>query len=233
MVSSSLFLSASGHRGWHRCSEADFIYDEVSESRETTTIDMMTPILFLDIDGVLLTGRAWLMPVNAEARRLLREGRQQLIEAAKMVRFDPLAVNLAVRLCEQAGAKLVIASNWRHTVGPAATKAKLVDQGIPEALFHPDYACPVLRRGPRGKATEIWRWLDSHRTTPMSERPEATLADPGGEEAWAVWHALQAEPGFPFAVLDDEGEVEGLPAAIPLMLKSALTWWATGQLWLP
>ncbi len=99
---------------------------------------MPDPVIFLYIDGVLLTGRAWDMPVNAAARELARRDPEA---AALASTFDPRAVRLLNLLVADTGAKLVISSTWRYTVGPDETLAKLVAQGVPAGSFHTEWCC--------------------------------------------------------------------------------------------
>jgi hypothetical protein len=123
----------------------------------------VTSVVFLDIDGVLLPGRAWRLPENADLAAALRDGRHTPGEAAARVAFDRGAVERLNRLCEETGARLVVHSNWRHTVGPDATRAKLVEQGVDERHFHADWWTPTFRsfRSPR-KYYDVVDWLDDH-----------------------------------------------------------------------
>ncbi|MDB5363899.1 MAG: hypothetical protein JWO51_5196 [Rhodospirillales bacterium] len=101
----------------------------------------MDQIVFLDIDGVLMPAKAWLLPANKPLLDGPRAGR------ALKARFDPTAVALLNRLIERTQAKLVICSDWRKTVGAAETLEKLVAEGIPRAAFHDDFSTPEIRSG--------------------------------------------------------------------------------------
>jgi hypothetical protein len=109
-------------------------------------------ILFLDFDGVLMNGRAWLLPEN---RACLGRIAPQTPEEAMALRFDPVAVALAARLVERAAGRIVLHTNWFSQLGPAAV-AHLVAQGIDPALMHPD--CSTCAEG-QDKAGCIARWL--------------------------------------------------------------------------
>jgi HAD domain in Swiss Army Knife RNA repair proteins len=125
------------------------------------------PILFLDIDGVLLSGRAWLLPANqnlhAKGTGLSRRQFTEMIGHDAV--FDPCAVALVARICEVTGAQIVVASSWRYTVGLEQTRAKLLEQGLPEVLFHEDWSCPMARFSSPVKYADITYWLEEHGVT--------------------------------------------------------------------
>ena len=125
---------------------------------------MTAPTLFLDIDGVLLSGRAWMLPSN----RLLKERaadlprRQALDLLGRDATFDACAVALVGQVCAATGARIVVSSSWRYTVGLDGTRSKLLDQGIPADLLHPDWACPMIRHGSPSKSVDVSNWLEEH-----------------------------------------------------------------------
>jgi hypothetical protein len=141
---------------------------------------MASPVIFLDIDGVLLTGRAWDMPVKAAARDLARRDPEA---AARASTFDPSAVQLLNDLVVDTWAKLVISSNWRYTVCPDETLTKLVAQGVPAGSFHAKSCCPV-NPFRREKWHDIREWLGDNRTTTM---PLVAPAYPWPEERYDGW----------------------------------------------
>jgi len=95
---------------------------------------MQQRIIFIDIDGVLLPTRMWAASANM---RVLTD-KVPLGDRAPMLRFDPGAVGLLVRLCKLTGAKLVLASNWRMTWqhGVKALRAKLTSEGLGPEFWH-------------------------------------------------------------------------------------------------
>ena len=114
-------------------------------------------VIFLDIDGVLFSSRAAILPANAGLAKLpIRERMQR-------VTFDPAAVELVNRLASRTGAKIVVHSDWRKTLGLEGTRAKLLDQGLDPGYLHDDWHTPVGRLA--DKAEEIESWLDHHRLT--------------------------------------------------------------------
>ena len=175
---------------------------------------MAPPVIFLDIDGVLLTGRAWEMPVNAAARELARRDPEA---AALAATFDPRAVRLLNGLVADTGAKLVIASHWRYSVGTTETLAKVIAQGVPAGRFHEEWCCPV-NPFRRDKWHDIRDWLGDNRTTPL---PLVAPAYPWPEEQQDGWEQEYAtamvrhraavdDLGFPFVAIDDEDDLPGL-----------------------
>ncbi|ONH84238.1 hypothetical protein APZ41_005345 [Roseomonas mucosa] len=121
-------------------------------------------VLFLDIDGVLLSGRAWLLPTNQRLQAMIRamSGRAATMRLVAEAVFDPVAVELVNRVADATGARIVVSSSWRYTVGPEATRGKLLEQGLLEKLMHPDWACAPTGPGSNDKPRDIARWLEDH-----------------------------------------------------------------------
>jgi hypothetical protein len=162
------------------------------------------PIVFLDIDGVLLTRRAFALPAN---EALYREAIGLDKEAAgahrrtipSRVSFDPTSVALLTRLCERSGAKIVIHSNWRRNVGSKETKNALVANGIPENLFHGDFACSFRRSSEKGH--DIIDWLLDHRTVFPERAPPTRTNNIIGKTRE---RKENDDRGFPYVIIDDE-----------------------------
>ena len=174
---------------------------------------MPAPVIFLDVDGVLMTGRAWAMPENAGA---CERARLDPKAAAMTARFDPAAMGLLNELVRDTGARLVISSSWRYTVGPDQTLAKLVEQGVSADSFHVEWCCP-LNRFRSDKLRDIRSWLDVNRLTPMPLAPSLPCNDPQ-REGWREqhdqamarhWQAVD-NVGFPFVTIDDYGDLPRL-----------------------
>jgi hypothetical protein len=176
---------------------------------------MSAPILFLDIDGVLLPARAWAQPANAEARRLMRQrGRDAMREAQELVAFDSLAVGLVNRLAAVTGARIVIASNWRYSFGVEGTRDKLLAQGLDAALLHEHHSCPRTSVMRWEKARDIDEWLQVHRMTPLPRRPRFVPFDrrtAAYKARWERWQAARDAHGVTFVTLDDD---PGLPSVV-------------------
>lgn len=121
----------------------------------------MERVIFLDIDGVLLPGSAWLAPDNDGPARLLAgaQSREELTAAAAAVRFDRVAVLLLNRLCWATGAQIVVSSDWRHSVD-VDLRQKLLAEGVEEQYLHHDLLCP--KKLTATKSQEIGLWLRSH-----------------------------------------------------------------------
>ena len=120
-------------------------------------------IIFLDVDGVLFPARAAVLPANAGL------GKLPLAERMERVTFDASAVELINRVASRTGAKIVVHSDWRKTLGLEGTRAKLLQQGLDPGYLHDDWHTPVGRLAE--KAEEIESWLDHHRLTPKPVWP--------------------------------------------------------------
>jgi hypothetical protein len=115
------------------------------------------PVVFLDIDGVLLSRSTWDLPANVSLLREESARQMSTWEFSDRATFDPVAVMLVNRLCHRTGGRIVMSTSWRASFGIPETRAKLVAEGIGDALFHADYACPLGR--PLDKARDIRDWL--------------------------------------------------------------------------
>lgn len=101
-------------------------------------------IIFLDIDGPMLPGRAYVLPENNKV----------------MPRsFDKIAVHSVLALLTRAPAKLVISSTWA-TMGRETFSEVLTENGIDPAFLHDDWMTP--RKMSSSRATEIKWWLEEH-----------------------------------------------------------------------
>lgn len=105
----------------------------------------MSKIIFLDIDGPMIPGRAYTMPGQTKG----------LVTA-----FDPAAVGLLNNLCQIKGWKIVIHSSWIRVWGGQHTLDHCIKQGLGKQYFHqPHPLCNEL---------EVWRynrvaqWLHEH-----------------------------------------------------------------------
>jgi hypothetical protein len=103
-------------------------------------------ILFLDIDGPLIPGRAYTMP-----------GQTKPI----VMKFDPCAVGLINNWCETRKWKLVIHSSWLRVFGAKETLANCVKEGIKAEHFHEDATCEENLE----RYTRVSKWLKDHPDT--------------------------------------------------------------------
>jgi hypothetical protein len=124
-------------------------------------------ILFLDIDGVVLPGRAYGIP--GQTKPIVKT-------------FDPCSVALLNSICEQGGYKIVIHSSWlRYWIpsdGEGGVKGHCIEEGVLAKHFHetePECSGQIHWRYDR-----VIEWLDRH--------PEVTefviLDDEPCEEGW-------------------------------------------------
>lgn len=137
-------------------------------------------IIFLDIDGVLLSGKALLMPQNMMAKKKLRESddaksrHTKVKEFAMSSQFDPCAIALVNRLAEVSGAKIVVQSNWRRNIGFDETKEKLIEQGILPTHFHEDWVC-MIRGFSSEKIHDMYEWMSQHNISINDKKDDYVL----------------------------------------------------------
>lgn len=92
----------------------------------------MSKILFLDIDGVLIPGRAYMLPGQTHD--------------PFVTLFDPCAVAMINEACRHQGRKIVIHSSWIRTKFAEffvneSVEGHLIRQGIDKNLIHEDSRC--------------------------------------------------------------------------------------------
>ncbi len=112
-------------------------------------------ILFLDIDGVFIPGRAYYMA--HQSKPIVTE-------------FDPCVVGMVNRIAETTGARFVIHSSWLRSSlqflsasfdGDTPTVHEwMIRQGLKERYFHEDHSCKYRFSGTRWDA--IYDWNESH-----------------------------------------------------------------------
>lgn len=103
----------------------------------------MNKILFLDIDGPMIPGRAYLLPNQPFIVQL----------------FDPVAVSLVNHLCEERDWKIVLHSTWIKLYGGQHTKDHCISQGIKAEHFHEDSFCDEAENW---RYTRVAKWLKDH-----------------------------------------------------------------------
>ena len=109
------------------------------------------PILFLDIDGVVLPGRAYTLP-------------NQTFDPFVTI-FDPCSVSLLNEACKSAGFKIVLHSSWIRTkfidiLPRGDVVAHCINQGIKAEYFHP--TDPYCNRDISYRYDRIKEWLNRH-----------------------------------------------------------------------
>lgn len=100
-------------------------------------------ILFLDIDGVLATGRS-----------IMARG----YDGQSNKGFDPIACELIQKICDKFGYTLVISSTWAN-LGKDKVKEVLLASEI-TAPIHDDWKTP--RKMSSSRLHEINMWIDDH-----------------------------------------------------------------------
>lgn len=175
-------------------------------------------IIFVDIDGVYLTGKSHLLDVNIKKRldifKDIDVNNRELLYKARLeyclsTEFDKMTIMLINRLAEKSGAKIVIHSNWRRSVGHEATKNKLIEQGIKESYFHKDYYCK--HRMTSEKIHDIIQWLDEHRISKRPKQPKHLFPSEKGydPEKQNKYYRDLENYGFDYVIIDDENICSG------------------------
>lgn len=85
----------------------------------------MTKVIFLDIDGPMIPGRARYI-----------EGQTKVLSI-----FDPCAVGFLNNFCQAKGWRIVISSSWVRVFGEEKTYEHCLNQGLKAQYFHPDKYC--------------------------------------------------------------------------------------------
>ena len=107
----------------------------------------MTPVVFLDMDGVLGAGRVWAQ--NASKRWTCPAGW-----------VDPAMVARLNRLVRRTGARVVVSSSWRKYLGADGVAAVLAACGFTGEVIG---TTPVIAGEPASwRGREIDRWLMAH-----------------------------------------------------------------------
>lgn len=112
----------------------------------------MNKIIFLDIDGPMIPGRAYFLPNQKKAEGL--EG-----FAGVVTEFDPCAVSILNQVCKERGWKIVIHSSWIRIAGGQTTLDHCVRQGILAENFHEDAICDEEENW---RYTRVAKWLKEH-----------------------------------------------------------------------
>jgi hypothetical protein len=166
----------------------------------------MMRIVFIDIDGVLLSAKAWCLSANAEARDMMLARKR--LEALSRMTFDACAVALLNRLCEKTAAQLVIHSNWRRTVGARIARETLIRVGVEERNFHSEFCCPLKLTST--KRHDVTAWLMRNRVAPEPKWPEGVPEDPWAprtkrqEKLLRAYNRQLDDHGIEFLVIDDD-----------------------------
>ncbi|WP_439598759.1 HAD domain-containing protein [Falsiroseomonas sp.] len=105
-----------------------------------------------------------MMPGNRALRARTRwyYGRGAAQEIGRDAFFEPSAIQLLAQIHYATGARFVVSSGWRYTVGLVETRAKLIQQGLDEDMLHEDWACPPMQHGEKTKFIDIENWLSNH-----------------------------------------------------------------------
>ncbi|MCW8887078.1 MAG: HAD domain-containing protein [Motiliproteus sp.] len=122
---------------------------------------MSNRVLFLDLDGVILPGRALHTAHNAPLVEAFRQG-TPLAEVGEQLQFAPDCLEHLRRIVERSNCKLVVISTWRKTFFGGDKRRciidVLVDKGLSRDWFHEHPVAPYKMTS--AKVHEILFWLD-------------------------------------------------------------------------
>lgn len=104
---------------------------------------MITKVIFLDIDGPMISGRAAYLPDQTYIHSV----------------FDPCATAMLLRLIENSGARIVISSTHGKK-GYDHIKQLFESNGVNPNLLHPDWVTP--KKLTSWRIHEISWWLQDH-----------------------------------------------------------------------
>ena len=113
---------------------------------------MQTPIVFLDIDGVLNSTR-WYAQLASDRPRDAATGESEILAGL----IDPACVACLNRLLEQTGASVVVSSSWRKTHALDEIAMMLSARGFRGQIIGATPSNETMSRG-----LEIAAWLTEH-----------------------------------------------------------------------
>lgn len=108
----------------------------------------MSRILFLDIDGVLLPGRAYMLPNQTNN--------------PYVTIFDPCAVSMLNSALAKQGRKIVVHSSWVKHWPKEPIFKHLISQGVAEEHFHEDWYCDPHFHW---RYDRVRDWMSRHKET--------------------------------------------------------------------
>lgn len=111
----------------------------------------MNKIIFLDIDGPMIPGRAYCLPKTKQ--------KYKGVLAGVMTEFDPIAVSMLNEICELRGWEIVLHSSWIRIVGGQVTYDHCIKQGLISQSFHEDAWCDETEHW---RYTRVAKWLSNH-----------------------------------------------------------------------
>ena len=122
--------------------------------REETNLNgSRMKILFLDIDGPMIPDRANLMDNHLKLKHPI------FTDLNCQAGFDPVAVGMINKVCNDRDYKIVLHSSWIRIMGGQFTKDHCISQGVRADHFHDDAWC---NENENWRYSRIVQWLVNH-----------------------------------------------------------------------
>jgi hypothetical protein len=142
-------------------------------------------IIFLDVDGVICTGR---LRFNG---------------------LDPIPMGHLKRIIDETGAKVVISSSWRRrelektkSLFPEWLQEHIIDQTV----FKHDYCKPTLQTY---RGNEIQTWIHDHLDFPWYGYPELqeNYTTRNEDGSFKIMNSNYANVDYTYVILDDDSDM--------------------------
>ena len=203
-----------------------------NRSKASTTCNReATPIIFLDIDGPLLTSDGWALAMAGQGAHPtdILGNPYRMPGAVRHSRFAVDSVSMVRALRAKHNARFVVHSDWTASVGMENTMQALLDNGFEVGDFHEDWCLLAA----------LLRGYHQHNADRMYEQWNAVQRDGDGRQ-WRIpmWLQLHAETER-FVIFDDlpilpwQRMQKGGPAGLKMLICGpvpyASQWTATNH----
>lgn len=119
-------------------------------------------VIFLDIDGPLLSARQWMTKENVEVLKKAKGDVQDICanwSLKKDIRFDPVGVWMFNTWAKYSNALIVLSTNWLDHTRPLELFELFCINGL-EITTHKHFR--TSKKMSSHRSSEIWSWLEEH-----------------------------------------------------------------------